>query len=153
MNRLIATAALTLLAAPAFAEGDAAAGEKGFKKCKACHMIVSDEGETIVKGGKTGPNLYGLPGRTIGTADFKYGDDLVAVGETGMVWDEETFVLYTTDPKKFLQEQLDSKSAKSKMSFRLKKGGEDIWAYLVSVSPAPEAPAEAEATEEEPASN
>lgn len=138
MNRLIATAAVALLAVPAFAEGDAEKGEKGFKKCKSCHMIVSDEGETIVKGGKTGPNLYGLPGRAAGAADFKYGADIVAAGEGGLVWTEETFVAYTTDPKAFLQETLDSTSAKSKMSFKLKKGGEDIWAYLVSVSPAAE---------------
>lgn len=138
MKRLIATTALALLAAPAFAEGDAAKGEKGFKKCKACHMIVSDSGETIVKGGKTGPNLFGLPGRTAGSADFKYGADLAAVGEAGLVWDEASFVTYTTDPKAFLQDTLDSTSAKSKMSFKLKKGGEDIWAYLVSVSPAAE---------------
>lgn len=138
MKRLIATAALAMLAVPAFAEGDAAKGEKGFKKCKSCHMIVSDDGETIVKGGKTGPNLFGLPGRAAGAADFKYGDDLAAAGEAGLVWDEANFVTYTTDPKSFLQETLGNTSAKSKMSFKLKKGGEDIWAYLVSVSPAAE---------------
>ena len=55
MKALATVAALSLLAVPAFAEGDAAKGEKGFKKCKSCHMIVSPEGETIVKGGKTGP--------------------------------------------------------------------------------------------------
>lgn len=147
MHRILATAAVALLAVPAFAEGDAAKGEKGFNKCKACHMIVSDEGETIIKGGKTGPNLYGLPGRTAGTADFKYGADLVAAGEAGLVWDETTFVTYSADPKAFLKEYLDKSSAKSKMSFKLKKGAEDIWAFLVSVSPAPEAPAEDAATD------
>ena len=29
-------------------------GEKEFKKCKSCHMIVADDGTEIVKGGKTG---------------------------------------------------------------------------------------------------
>ncbi len=147
MFRTIALAALaaTAVSAPAFAEGDAAKGEKGFNKCKSCHMIVTDDGETIVKGGKTGPNLYGLPGRTAGTFDgFKYGADLVAAGEAGLVWDEEQFVAYSADPKGFLKEYLDNSSAKSKMSFRLKKGGEDVWAYLVSVSPAPAAEAAAE---------
>lgn len=59
---LSAAAVLGLLAAPAFAEGDPAKGEKGFKKCKSCHMVVSDTGEAIVKGGKTGPNLWGIAG-------------------------------------------------------------------------------------------
>lgn len=33
-------------AAPAFA-GDAAKGEADFKKCKACHAIVADDGTEI----------------------------------------------------------------------------------------------------------
>ena len=62
------------LTTPALAGGDAAAGERGFKKCKSCHMIVSDAGDTIVKGGKTGPNLYGVAGRQAGSVDgFRYG--------------------------------------------------------------------------------
>ena len=36
------------LAAPVFA-GDAAKGEADFKKCKACHMIVADDGTVIQK--------------------------------------------------------------------------------------------------------
>ena len=135
MNRLIATAIVGLLAAPALAEGDAAKGEKVFNKCKACHAIVSDSGETIVKGGKTGPNLYGVVGRTAGTyEDFRYGDDIVAAGEAGLVWDEESFTTYVQDPRAFLQDTLDDKKAKSKMSFKLKKGGEDVFAYLKSVA-------------------
>jgi cytochrome c len=122
--------AATLFAAPAFAEGhasgDAGKGAKSFNKCKSCHVIVSDAGETIVKGG--------LVGRTAGTVEgYKYGKSLVAAGEAGLVWDEEQFVAYALDPKKFLQEYLDDSKARSKMSFKLKKGGEDIYAYLASV--------------------
>ena len=73
MKRLMSAAVIGLLAVPAFAEGDAAKGEKGFKKCKSCHMVVSDSGETIVKGGKTGPNLWGVAGRPAGSYEgFKY---------------------------------------------------------------------------------
>ena len=39
--------------------GDAVKGESDFKKCKSCHSIVASDGTEIVKGGKTGPNLYG----------------------------------------------------------------------------------------------
>jgi cytochrome c len=140
MKRLIATAIVGLLAAPVFAGsdgGDAAKGEKGFKKCKACHAIIADDGAVIVKGGKTGPNLYGIAGRAIGSADYKYGSGLKAMGETGAVWDEEKFTGYIQNPKKWVQGELDDKKAKVKMSFKLKKGGEDIYAYLESVGPAP----------------
>lgn len=143
MNRLIATAVVALIAAPAFAD-EAKEGEKLFSKCKACHSIVSDSGETIVKGGRTGPNLFGVMGRQAGTyPDFKYGKDLVAAGEAGLIWDEAAFEEYVQDPRKFLQTHLDDKKAKSQMSFKLKKGGKEIYAYLTSLAPAPaeEAPA------------
>ena len=125
--------AATVFAAPAFAEGDADKGEKALKKCKSCHMIKNGD-DVIVKGGKTGPNLYGIIGRTAGTEEgFKYGSSLVEAGEKGLVWDAENFVAYSADPKAFLQEYLDDGTAKSKMSFKLKKGGEDVAAYLESV--------------------
>lgn len=138
MNRYVIALAAASFAGPALAQGagDVEAGEKGFKKCKSCHSIVADDGTVIAKGGKTGPNLYGVIGRTAGTYEgFKYGKSIVAAGEAGLVWDEEQFVAYVPNPKAFLQTYLDDSSAKSKMSFRLKKGGEDIYAYLVDVSP------------------
>ncbi|TCL08230.1 cytochrome c [Shimia isoporae] len=137
MKTVFALAAATLaLAAPAFAEGDVAEGEKNFKKCKACHMIVSPEGEEIYKGGKTGPNLYGVVGRVAGSTDFKYGDGLKEAGEAGFVWTAEELVAYSADPKAWLSDK--GFSNKSKMSYKLKKGGEDVVAYLMSVAPAPE---------------
>ncbi|MEP3296087.1 MAG: cytochrome C [Pseudoruegeria sp.] len=132
---LISFTAIALVS-PAFAEGDAAKGEKSFKKCKACHMIA-DGDNIIFKGGKTGPNLYDVLGRTAGTVEgFRYGDDIVAAGTAGLVWDTDNLVSYLANPKGFLQETLDDSGAKSKMSFKLAKGGEDIVAYLGSVAPA-----------------
>lgn len=139
MKLMIATATTALtLAGTAFAQdvGDAEAGEREFNKCKSCHMIVADDGTEIVRGGRTGPNLYGIIGRQAGTVeDFRYGDSLVAAGEAGLEWNEETFVAYVQDPKGFLAEYLDDSSARSKMSFRLRSGMEDVYAYLVSVGP------------------
>ncbi len=140
---LAAIFAMSIVAAPALADGhagpgDAAAGEKTFSKCKSCHMIVSDAGDEIVKGGRTGPNLYGVIGRQAGTADFRYGDDLVAAGEAGLVWDAANLAEYVVDPRAFLRTYLDDSKAKSKMAYKLKKGGEDVAAYLASVAPAPE---------------
>jgi cytochrome c len=136
-NTLLVAGALMALAAPAFA--DAAAGEKTFKKCKACHAIVNDEtGDVIVKGGKTGPNLWGVVGRTAGTyKGFKYGKSIVAAGEAGLVWDQEQFTAYVADPKGYLREYLNDTGAKSSMSFKLSKGAEDVFAYLESVGPKP----------------
>lgn len=133
-----------MAAAPAFA-GDIDAGEKDFKKCKACHMVVSDEGEEIFKGGKIGPNLYGVIGRVAGSQDgFKYGNGLKEANEAGFVWTEEEIAVYVADTKAWLGD--NGFANKSKMSFKLKGGGEDIAAWLASVGPAVEAPAEEEAS-------
>jgi cytochrome c len=133
---LITTAALLALTAPAFA-GDAANGEKEFKKCKACHAIVADDGTEIVKGGKVGPNLYGVVGRAAGgVEDFKYSDVMKESGEKGLIWDEATLAAYLPDPSTFLEEFSGDAKGKSKMTFKLKKGGEDVAAYLASVGPA-----------------
>jgi len=125
--------ALLALAAPAFA-GDAAKGEADFKKCKACHAIIAADGTEIVKGGKTGPNLFGVIGRQIGSvADFKYGEAIVAAGADGSVWDEASLAAYVADPPAWLQTKTGDASAKSKMTFKLAKGGEDMAAYLATL--------------------
>ncbi len=126
---VIATGVALSFANIAFAEGDVAKGEKTYKKCKACHTIA-DGDEVHFKGGKTGPNLFGVIGRVVGSEDFKYGGSMAALGETGLVWTEELLAEYVTDPKEFLITQLDDSAAKSKMSFKLKSGGEDIAAFL-----------------------
>lgn len=147
----VSAVGLALLGAPAFADGhasgDAASGEKIFGKCKSCHMVVDDAGEAIEKGGKTGPNLYGIYERVAGSvADYNYGNSLQEAGEKGLEWDEETFTAYVADPKGFLREYLDDNKAKSRMSFRLRKEQDaaDVWAYLVSVGPEVEDDAEVE---------
>lgn len=129
---LTAPAILLALSLPALAAGDAEKGEKEFRKCKSCHAISTDE-ETFVKGGRTGPNLYGVIGRTAGTVeDFRYGDSIVAAGEAGLVWDEENIAAYLQDPKAFLVEHLGDDGAKSKMTFKLRKNSEDVAAYLAT---------------------
>jgi cytochrome c len=131
-----ATIAAMTLSAPVLA-ADAAAGEAEFKKCKACHMIVADDGTEIQKGGKTGPNLYGVVGRPVASvADFKYGESILAVGASGAVWDEAMLAAYMADPGAWLKEKTGDAAAKSKMTFKLAKGTEDMAAYLASVKPA-----------------
>lgn len=134
--RLALTLAALSLATPALAAGDPAKGEKEFGKCKSCHTVEAADGTVIVKGGKTGPNLYGVIGRAAGSTEFKYGASLKAAGEKGLVWDEASFAEYTVDPGAFLKTYLADDKAKSNMTFKLKKGGEDIAAWLASVAPA-----------------
>jgi cytochrome c len=122
------------LSAPAFA-GDPAVGEDTFKKCKACHSIIAPDGTEIQKGGRTGPNLYGIIGKGVASdPDFSYGDSLAALGATGAVWDEASLAAYTTNPAEYLKTALGDDAAKSKMSFKLASGGEDVAAYLASVA-------------------
>jgi cytochrome c len=151
--KLFAVTALgmAILSAPVFADGhatgDAEAGAKVFNKCKSCHTIADAEGNKIVKGGRTGPNLYGVFSRVAGSSDFKYGKSIVAAGEAGVAWNEENFISFVANPKKFLAEATGDTRAKSKMSYKLKKEQDaaNVWAYLVSVGPAVEAEAEVEA--------
>jgi cytochrome c len=122
------------LAGPAFA-GDPAAGEDTFKKCKACHSVIAPDGTEIQKGGRTGPNLYGIIGRGVAVdPDYSYGESIAALGATGAVWDEASFAAYVANPADYLKSALGDDAAKSKMSFKLAAGGEDVAAYLASVS-------------------
>ncbi|WP_372993434.1 c-type cytochrome [Sulfitobacter sp.] len=152
MKLIYSTVLAMAFAAPAFADshsmGDADAGEKQFGKCKACHAIVDDAGEVIQRGGKVGPNLYNLVGRQAGSVeDFKYGKSIVEAGEGGLVWDQASLAEYLEDPTDFLRTTLDDSKARSKMSFKLRKGTEDVAAYLASVSPGAEGMEEAPKSE------
>lgn len=132
MKYLIAAASIAL-ATPALA-GDPVAGEALFTKCKACHMAVAPDGTVIQKGGKVGPNLWGVVGRQIGTAEgFSSGASLVAAGADGTLWDEAMLAAYVADPTAWLVEKTGDAGAKSKMTFKLKEGGADIAAYLATL--------------------
>ena len=50
------------------------------------------------------------------------------------MWDAALLDEYVKDPKKFLKAYLDDATARSKMNFKLRKGGEDVAAYLASVA-------------------
>lgn len=109
-------AVLTMGMSAAQAEGDVAAGEKVFKKCKACHVIDSEKN-------RLGPHLIGLFGRAAGSVDgFKYSK---AMTDSGITWDETTLDAYLADPKGYVP--------KNKMAFPgLKKEADrvNVIAYL-----------------------
>jgi len=120
MAAAAAVLAVTGFAGTALADGDAAAGEKVFNKCKACHQ-VGDGAQNRV-----GPVLNGIVGRAAGTAEgFKYSDAMVAKAGEGLVWSEDELKAFLTKPKDYLPG--------TKMSFPgLKKEDdiENVLAYL-----------------------
>ncbi|UVK36595.1 cytochrome c family protein [Mesorhizobium sp. AR10] len=101
----------TFITSPSQAQ-DAAAGEKVFTKCKACHVADEDKN-------KIGPSLHGVIGRTAGThPDYKYSEAMIAAGKSGVVWDEPTLTTYLHDPKGMVKG--------SKMAFPGLKKDEDV---------------------------
>ncbi len=131
---LTISATLLAMATPMHAEGEAdpAKGAKEFRKCKACHAITAPDGTAILKGGRTGPDLYGVIGRIAGSTDFKYSSIMQAAGATGLIWDLEGFAAYIADPNSFLSEAA-GESGRSKMTKQRVKSPADIVAYLESV--------------------
>ena len=116
-------AALGAMSGGALAEGDAAKGEKVFKKCKACHTATDEKN-------KVGPHLVGIVGRKAASVDgYKYGKGITDAAEKIGEWDEAKLMEYLENPKKFVD-------GKSKMTFRLKKEDQraDVIAYLASLA-------------------
>ncbi len=75
-----------------YAAADAAAGEKVFAKCKACHKV---DGENAV-----GPHLNGVVDRAkASVGDFGYSEALLAMA--GDVWSPENLNGYLEDPKAY----------------------------------------------------
>ncbi|MFD1701436.1 c-type cytochrome [Methylopila henanensis] len=113
-----AALALASFAAPSAAQ-DAAAGEKVFKRCVACHAV----GEGAAN--KVGPELNGLIGRKVAGLDgYAYSAALKTYGE-GKTWDEATLDQFLADPR--------GSAPGNKMAFAgLKKDDErkNVAAYL-----------------------
>ncbi len=102
--------------------GDAAKGERVFRKCKACHAV--GEGAQA----RVGPALNGLLGRAAASEEgYSYSDALQQAAADGLVWTPETLVAFLEKPKAFLDG--------TKMSFaglRKEKDRADIIAYLAT---------------------
>ncbi len=73
---------------------DAAAGQRVFNQCRACH--------TIEQGGRNGigPNLHGVVGRRAASVEgFRYSAPMRAKGEQGWTWTEENLRPYLHNPR------------------------------------------------------
>jgi cytochrome c len=90
MKWLSVSAALFVAATRvAFADGDAARGEKRFEECVACHSL--EKGKESV-----GPDLHGVLGRKAAETDFRYSP---ALKRSGITWSEQTIDTFIADPQ------------------------------------------------------
>ena len=88
---LVCATALIVGAGTAWADGDAARGEKRFEECAACH--ATERGVNNV-----GPSLYGVFDRKAGeAAEFRYSP---ALKRSGIVWTAQTLDTFIADPQK-----------------------------------------------------
>jgi cytochrome c len=98
------------------------AGEKVFRKCKACHQVGDGAKNRI------GPILTGIVGHPAGKVDgFKYSKALTKMADDGLVWDTENLQAFLADPRGFMKG--------TKMNFAGLRKDEDlaaITAYLSS---------------------
>ena len=95
MRWIIPALVLAGISAPALAQdGDAAAGQRVFNQCRACHTADQGGRNTV------GPNLFGILGRRAGSVEgFRYSANLRELGEGGLVWSEDRIRAYVANPK------------------------------------------------------
>ena len=115
-------------------QGDASLGEQFFKRCASCHKLGENARNSA------GPVLNDIFGREAGSFEgYRYGKDLVAAGEAGLVWDAQSLSDYISDPKTFLRTYLEDSGARSKMPLKV-ADEDDRWnviAYLATFSTPP----------------
>ncbi len=94
-SALGAAALLLGLGAPAPAAAqDAAAGQRVFNQCRACH--------TVDQGGRNGvgPNLHGIVGRRAASIEgFRYSANMRELAEGGLTWTTANLQRYLANPK------------------------------------------------------
>jgi cytochrome c len=95
MMMTMAVAAVAFAPGVASAQaGDAAAGQRVFNQCRACH--------TPDQGGRNGvgPNLWGVVGRPAASIQgFRYSANMRELAAGGLTWNEERLRAYIANPK------------------------------------------------------
>jgi len=115
------TSLLVMITLTPAVAGDVDAGEKVFKKCKACHLVDQEKN-------KVGPHLVNVFGRTAGSLESfsKYSN---ALKDSGIVWNDDTLNGFLEKPKAYVKG--------TKMAFGGLKKEEDrlnVVAYLKTFS-------------------
>jgi cytochrome c len=91
MRSFVLSAALVLVGLGQAQAQDAAAGEKVFAQCRACHQVGENAKNAV------GPVLNGLFGRPAGTVEgYTYSP---ANKNSGITWDEAVFREYIKNPR------------------------------------------------------
>ncbi|HEV2565835.1 MAG TPA: cytochrome c family protein [Microvirga sp.] len=91
MRSFVLSAALLLAGIGSAHAQDAAAGEKVFTQCRACHQVGENAKNAV------GPVLNGLFGRQSGSVEgYNYSP---ANKNSGITWDEATFKEYIQNPR------------------------------------------------------
>jgi cytochrome c len=118
-----AAAAFTLGTAPAAFAQDAAAGQRVFNQCRACH--------TVDAGGRNGvgPNLHGVVGRRAASIEgFRYSANMRQLAEGGLTWTEANLQRYLTNPK-----DLVPQGSMAFAGLRQEQQRNDLIAYLATL--------------------
>jgi cytochrome c len=90
---MLAATALLAQSVPAVAQ-DAAAGQRVFAQCRACH--------TVDNGGRNGvgPNLFGIYGAPAAKREgFRYSANMQELAQGGLTWTTENLNIYLRNPK------------------------------------------------------
>jgi cytochrome c len=112
---ILATAGALSVPLTAYAQGDAAAGEKVFVHCAPCHSTKPGEN-------KFGPSLAGVFGRKSGTEPgYNYSSAMKGLNIT---WDEANLDAWLQGPGKFVR------GTKMIYSVPEEKDRQDVIAYL-----------------------
>ncbi len=107
-----------------------------WRDCRTCHAVEAPDGTVLARGGRSGPNLYGISNRALAAdSGFRfYSADLRAAGATGARWSEENFIAYLTSPDRFLRAVTGNPQAESGMHVELRSGAREIYAFLRDLS-------------------
>lgn len=130
MKSVLATLVLCALAAPL------AADDALWRDCRTCHQVAAPDGTVLARGGRAGPNLYGVAGRVLaGDSEFRlYSPDLQRAGQTGTRWTQANFVEYLAGPDQFLRRVTGQPLAESGMHVSQPANGAALFDYLQGLS-------------------
>jgi cytochrome c len=91
MMRAIPIVLALVFPVAAYADGDAARGEKKFEECASCHTTAAGQNGV-------GPSLHGVFGRKAGDlTDYRYSP---AMKRSALTWSAQTVDTFIADPQK-----------------------------------------------------
>ena len=105
--------------------------ETGFQPDSECPVRVRDGTLNLQPSGRPGSvDEKSATPLVRSRRDWRWVDRWKAAGA---IWDEAAIATYVADPGAWVQAASGDASAKSKMSFKLSSGGEDMAAYLATL--------------------